>query len=178
MMILTMMQGPSKKIKMNISGEPSSVYYCHLCGQEYMVKFNLQKHLEANHSVQVISDSNLSLICFFMKSLKLISSLSDYISIHNCSTYIVLCTMLVWFLSPLLIVDLQERTAPPESLIKCKLCDAIFYNKKAWESHNLLHSPDDLYIKTEADRKLAVARYGENIVTLLHIFLQSSAINR
>ena len=57
-------------------------------------------------------------------------------------------------------VDLQERTAPPESLIKCKLCDAIFYNKKAWESHNLLHSPDDLYIKTEADRKLAVARYG------------------
>ena len=45
--------GPSKKIKMNISGEPSSVYYCHLCGQEYMVKFNLQKHLEANHTVQV-----------------------------------------------------------------------------------------------------------------------------
>ena len=46
--------GPSKKIKMNISGEPSSVYYCHLCGQEYMVKFNLQKHLEANHSTKVL----------------------------------------------------------------------------------------------------------------------------
>ena len=46
--------GPSKKIKMNISGEASSVYYCHLCGQEYMVKFNLQKHLEANHSAKVI----------------------------------------------------------------------------------------------------------------------------
>ena len=45
--------GPSKKIKMNISGEASSVYYCHLCGQEYMVKFNLQKHLEANHSAKV-----------------------------------------------------------------------------------------------------------------------------
>ena len=45
--------GPSKKIKMNISGEPSSVYYCHLCGQEYMVKFNLQKHLEANHTPNV-----------------------------------------------------------------------------------------------------------------------------
>ena len=47
--------GPSKKIKMNISGEPSSVYYCHLCGQEYMVKFNLQKHLETNHTLHVSS---------------------------------------------------------------------------------------------------------------------------
>ena len=95
--------GPSKKIKMNISGEPSSVYYCHLCGQEYMVKFNLQKHLETNHSS-------------------------------------------------------LERKKPPEQLIKCKLCEAIFYNQRAWHSHNLLHSPKDLYLHSEADRKLAVAR--------------------
>ena len=95
--------GPSKKIKMNISGEPSSVYYCHLCGQEYMVKFNLRKHLESSHS-------------------------------------------------------LPERTSPPDQLIKCKLCEAIFYNKRAWQSHNLLHSPSDLYLNTEADRKLAVTR--------------------
>ena len=95
--------GPSKKIKMNISGEPSSVYYCHLCGQEYMVKFNLRKHLESSHS-------------------------------------------------------LPERTSPPDQLIKCKLCEAIFYNKRAWQSHNLLHSPSDLYLNSEADRKLAVTR--------------------
>ena len=95
--------GPSKKIKMNISGEPNSVFYCHLCGHEYMVKFNLQKHLEANHTA-------------------------------------------------------EERNGPPEQLIKCKLCEAMFYNKKAWDSHNLLHTPTDLYINNEADRKLAVAR--------------------
>ena len=95
--------GPSKKIKMNISGEPSSVYYCHLCGQEYMVKFNLQKHLETNHSS-------------------------------------------------------LERQNPPEQLIKCKLCEAIFYNQRAWQSHNLLHNPKDLYLHSEADRKLAVTR--------------------
>ena len=47
-------------------------------------------------------------------------------------------------------------------MIKCKLCDAIFYNKKAYESHNLLHSPEDLYIKSEEDRKLAVLRYKQN----------------
>jgi len=99
--------GPSKKIKMNISGEPNSVYYCHLCGHEYMVKFNLQKHLEANHT-------------------------------------------------------LEERNGPPEQLIKCKLCEAMFYNKKAWDSHNLLHSPNDLYINNEEDRKLAVSRVDQD----------------
>ena len=52
----------------------------------------------------------------------------------------------------------QERNAPPEQLIKCKLCDALFYNKRAWEAHNMLHTPADLYINSEADRKLAVAR--------------------
>ena len=53
----------------------------------------------------------------------------------------------------------QERNAPPEQLIKCKLCDALFYNKRAWEAHNMLHTPADLYINSEADRKLAVARW-------------------
>ena len=90
---------------MNISGEASSVFYCHLCGQEYMVKFNLQKHLEASHTA-------------------------------------------------------EERNGPAEQLIKCKLCEAMFYNKKAWDSHNLLHSPADLYINSEADRKLAVVRWA------------------
>ncbi|XP_054272565.1 zinc finger protein 284-like [Macrosteles quadrilineatus] len=41
---------PSKKIKVNNAGDPQSVYYCHLCGFEYIVKFNLQKHLERQHS--------------------------------------------------------------------------------------------------------------------------------
>jgi len=99
--------GPSKKIKMNIAGEASSVFYCHLCGQEYLVKFNLQKHIEAMHPP-------------------------------------------------------EERNAPPEQLIRCKLCEAVFYSKKAWESHNMLHKPGDLYINKEEDRKLAVARIDQD----------------
>ena len=51
-----------------------------------------------------------------------------------------------------------ERNKPAEQLIKCKLCEAIFYNKLAWQSHNLLHTPSDLYLNSEADRKLAVTR--------------------
>lgn len=41
---------PSKKIKVNSSGEIQSVYYCHLCGREYVLKFNLQIHLEKVHT--------------------------------------------------------------------------------------------------------------------------------
>lgn len=98
---------PSKKIKRNIAGEANSVFYCHLCGHEYMIKFNLQKHIESQHS-------------------------------H------------------------EERTGTPQQIIKCKLCEGIFHNKKAWDSHNLLHCPEDLYIHNEADRRLAVARVDQD----------------
>ncbi|XP_071444896.1 uncharacterized protein [Hetaerina americana] len=40
---------PSKKIRMNNAGEAQSVYYCHICGYEYIIKFNLQKHIERHH---------------------------------------------------------------------------------------------------------------------------------
>ncbi|XP_033221224.1 zinc finger protein 845-like [Belonocnema kinseyi] len=41
---------PSNKIKLNSMNDALSVYYCHLCGAEYMLKFNLQQHLEKNHT--------------------------------------------------------------------------------------------------------------------------------
>lgn len=94
---------PSKKIKISNSGDQNSVYYCHLCGMEYMIKFNLQKHLQQNHT------------------------------------------------------DL-ERNYKPEDIVKCSLCDAMFYNKKAYEAHNLCHTPEDLYIESEQDRIKAVTR--------------------
>lgn len=33
---------PSKKIKFSAIGELISIYYCHLCGSEYVVKYNLR----------------------------------------------------------------------------------------------------------------------------------------
>ncbi|XP_012277737.1 zinc finger protein 236 [Orussus abietinus] len=41
---------PSNKIKVNSMNDALSVYYCHLCGTEYVVKFNLQQHLEKAHT--------------------------------------------------------------------------------------------------------------------------------
>jgi hypothetical protein len=38
--------------QVNAAGEISHAVYCHLCGCEYMVKFNLQKHLLASHTEQ------------------------------------------------------------------------------------------------------------------------------
>ena len=40
---------PSRKIKCNNAKEPQSVYYCHLCGSEYIMKYNLEVHLERQH---------------------------------------------------------------------------------------------------------------------------------
>lgn len=94
---------PSKKIKMSNSGDQNSVYYCHLCGMEYIVKFNLQKHLQLNHSE-------------------------------------------------------QDRSSTPQDIVKCSLCEAMFYNKKAYDVHNMCHTPKDLYIESEEDRKQAVTR--------------------
>ena len=55
----------------------------------------------------------------------------------------------------------QKRKTKYKNLLRCKLCEAVFYSKKAWESHNMLHSPGDLYINKEEDRKLAVARIDQ-----------------
>ncbi|XP_039312906.1 zinc finger and BTB domain-containing protein 41-like [Solenopsis invicta] len=41
---------PSNKIKLNSMNDAMSVYYCHLCGVEYVIKFNLQRHLENVHT--------------------------------------------------------------------------------------------------------------------------------
>uniref|UniRef100_A0A0A9YKQ6 Zinc finger imprinted 3 n=1 Tax=Lygus hesperus TaxID=30085 RepID=A0A0A9YKQ6_LYGHE len=98
---------PSKKIRYNNAGEPQSVYYCHLCGIEYIVKFNLQKHLERQHT-------------------------------------------------------LQERGNVPPDLYKCNTCDALFYNQKAYQNHNIYHRPDDLYVTSEEQRLQTVTRVDQD----------------
>ncbi|XP_014485532.1 PREDICTED: zinc finger and SCAN domain-containing protein 10-like [Dinoponera quadriceps] len=40
---------PSNKVKINSMNDVLSVYYCHLCGVEYLSKFNLQRHLKDRH---------------------------------------------------------------------------------------------------------------------------------
>lgn len=37
-------------------------------------------------------------------------------------------------------------------LIKCKMCDALFFNKRAYNNHNLFHKEDDIYIENEQQR--------------------------
>lgn len=56
---------PSNKIKLNSMNDALSVYYCHLCGAEYVIKFNLQQHLEKAHTrVSRISYKNIKLFIF------------------------------------------------------------------------------------------------------------------
>nr|CAH0111845.1 unnamed protein product [Daphnia galeata] len=98
---------PSRKIKCNNAKEPQSVYYCHLCGSEYIMKYNLEVHLERQHKE-------------------------------------------------------EERNALPQELIKCKMCDALFFNKRAYENHNLFHKSDDVYIENEQQRQTLVTRVDQD----------------
>jgi len=94
---------PSKKIKRNVNGEFVSVFYCHFCGCEYLLKFNLRRHIETQHTDKL-------------------------------------------------------KDKKPEQLIKCSLCAAIFYSKNAYDTHNLLHNKDDLYITSEEHRSRIVTK--------------------
>ncbi|XP_074106151.1 uncharacterized protein LOC141531940 [Cotesia typhae] len=98
---------PSNKIKVNSMNDALSVYYCHLCGVEYIVKFNLQQHLERVHSP-------------------------------------------------------EEREAVPSDLIKCTMCSAFFYSKKAYDTHNSYHQPDDLYVTSEEQRLQTITKIDQD----------------
>lgn len=89
---------PSKKIRLNNAGEAESVYYCHLCGSEYILKFNLRKHLEVRHA------------------------------------------------------DEDTSFGPQTEIIRCTICEAVFCNKKAYDVHNMYHTPDDMYVTSEEHR--------------------------
>lgn len=98
---------PSNKIKVNSMNDALSVYYCHLCGAEYIIKFNLQRHLERAHTQ-------------------------------------------------------EEREAVPEDLIKCTVCAALFCSKRAYETHNSYHQPDDLYVTSEEQRLQTVTKVDQD----------------
>ncbi|XP_043282303.1 gastrula zinc finger protein XlCGF26.1-like [Venturia canescens] len=98
---------PSNKIKVNSMNDALSVYYCHLCGVEYVIKFNLQQHLERVHTQ-------------------------------------------------------AERDAVPEDLIKCTMCSALFCSKRAYETHNSYHKPNDLYVTSEQQRLQTVTKVDQD----------------
>lgn len=46
-----------------------------------------------------------------------------------------------------------EKNAISETgIIKCKACEAIFYNARAYDTHNIHHKADDLYVVSEEQR--------------------------
>lgn len=47
--------GPSIQISVNSAKETVSVYYCHWCGCDYVLKFNLRNHLIAHHKEKLHS---------------------------------------------------------------------------------------------------------------------------
>lgn len=50
----------------------------------------------------------------------------------------------------------------PEDLIKCTVCSALFYNKKAYNVHNTYHQPNDLYVTSEQQRVQTVTKVDQD----------------
>lgn len=50
----------------------------------------------------------------------------------------------------------------PEDLIKCTVCSALFYNKKAYNVHNSYHQPNDLYVTSEQQRIQTVTKIDQD----------------
>jgi len=50
----------------------------------------------------------------------------------------------------------------PDDLIKCTVCSALFYNKKAYNVHNSYHQPNDLYVTSEQQRVQTVTKVDQD----------------
>jgi len=46
--------------------------------------------------------------------------------------------------------------------MKCTTGDVLFYNKKAYDNHNMYHKPDDLYVTSEEQRLQTVSRVDQD----------------
>lgn len=50
----------------------------------------------------------------------------------------------------------------PDNLIKCTVCSAFFWNKKAYTAHNTYHNPDDLYVTSEEQRLQTITKIDQD----------------
>jgi len=62
----------------------------------------------------------------------------------------------------LAIILQKERNDMPDDLIKCKMCAALFCNKRAYNIHNAYHQPDDLYVSSEKQRTQMVTKIDQD----------------
>lgn len=66
----------------------------------------------------------------------------------------------------------EKATIPTEGIIKCRACDAIFYNYKAYNVHNIHHKPDDLYVTSEEQRYVAIIRFVYCLADVVRLYRQ------
>lgn len=123
---------PSDKVKINSMNDVMRVYYCHLCGIEYLSKYNLRQHLRKRHELV------RNMISITLKVLNIQLYYVHY-SFINC----IFCIM-----------SQDEKTVTSVDVIKCTVCSAVFCSKKAYNAHNKYHKPNDLYITPEQRHKV------------------------
>lgn len=81
----------SRKLRLNANSEVTPVYYCPHCASEYILKFNLKKHISIDHAELVLFPPD------------------------------------------------------PKEIKTCMQCNAVFFNKKAFDVHNT-HTVNDVFM--------------------------------
>ena len=84
---------PSMKIDVSQSGEMRSCYYCHLCGTEYTVKYNLVRHLDRHPQSERDAMPRSDPLSATAEQYKTTARLSP--SVYDCYTSVSVCLRLL-----------------------------------------------------------------------------------
>ncbi|EEB14703.1 zinc finger protein, putative [Pediculus humanus corporis] len=147
--------------------DASVKYVCSYCGMQFTIKAIFENHIKRSHITDIRQKK--SLYCeecgaeFYFQEAKEYHYKSTHKSVYYC--HLCGCEYMIKF-------NLQkhlekahnedERSILPSDLIRCTTCDALFYNQKAYEIHNITHKPDDLYVTSEQQRLQTVSRVDQD----------------
>lgn len=138
------------------------LFKCPLCNVEFQTESAISFHMNSTH----IMEKRLLMPTECPPPSKKIkyNGSAEYISCyycHLCGSEYVLKYSLRKHIEETH-TELERNALPAEGIIKCTTCDAIFYNKKAYEVHNIYHKPDDYYCTSEEQRQQIVSRVDQD----------------
>lgn len=138
------------------------LFKCPLCNVEFQTESAIAFHMNSTH----IMEKRLLMPTECPPPSKKIkyNGSAEYISCyycHLCGSEYVLKYSLRKHIEEAH-TELERNAIPADGIIKCTTCDAIFYNKKAYEVHNFYHKPDDYYCTSEEQRQQIVSRVDQD----------------
>lgn len=159
---ITLNQHMENEHKTAIESKAQELYKCPLCNVEFQTESAITFHMNSTHIMEkrILMPTECPPPS---KKIKYNGS-SEYNSCyycHLCGSEYVLKYSLRKHIEEAH-TEAERNAIPTDGIIKCTTCDAIFYNKKAYEVHNIYHKPDDYYCISEEQRQQIVSRVDQD----------------